>query len=133
MSSAPPKNPSAIYRLIWQAMHGRQNIAFEYNGRPREGSPIILGYSDTGRETLKLYQTGGRTSQGRLPDWRDFYIDQIRMLTMKAGDWREGTSHKHPQAFVKFIDVDINIPDTLVRDEPLAFGSTELRRPRGKK
>ena len=95
MPSPPPKTPSAIYRLIWQAMRGRQNIAFEYNGRPREGSPIILGYSDTGRETLKLYQTGGRTSQGRLPDWRDFYLDQIRMLTMKAGEWREGTQ---PQA-----------------------------------
>ena len=65
--SGAPKSPSAIYRLIWQAMRQRQNIAFEYNGRPREGSPIILGYSDTGRETLKLYQTGGRTSQGRLP------------------------------------------------------------------
>ena len=133
MSSAPPKPPSAIYRMIWQAMHGRQNIAFEYQGRPREGSPIILGYSDTGRETLKLFQTGGQSSQGGLPDWRDFYIDQIRMLSMKAGEWREGASHKHPQAFVKFVDVDINIPETLERDEPLPFGSEKLRPPRGKK
>jgi len=133
MPSAPPKSPSAIYRLIWQAMHGRQNIAFEYQGRPREGSPIILGYSDTGCEALKLYQTGGQSSQGGLPDWRDFYLDQIRMLSMKAGEWREGTSHKHPQMFVKFVDVDINIPETLTRDEPLAFGSKELRPPRGKR
>ena len=133
MPNAPPKSPSAIYRLIWQAMHGRQNIAFEYQGRPREGSPIILGYSDGGREALKLFQTGGRTSQGRLPDWRDFYIDQIRMLALKAGEWREGTSHKHPQAFVKFIDVDINIPETLERSEPLPFGSKELRPPPRKK
>lgn len=133
MPSAPPKAPSAIYRLIWQAMHERANIAFEYKGRPREGSPIILGYSDSGRETLKLYQTGGQTSQGRLPDWRDFYIDQIRMLAMKDGTWREGTSHKHPQAFVKFVDVDVNVPETLTRDEPLAFGSKELRPPRGKR
>jgi hypothetical protein len=133
MSTTPPKIPSAIYRMVWQAIRARQNIAFEYQGRPREGSPIILGYSDTGREALKLYQTAGKSSQGGLPDWRDFYLDQIRMLTVKAGEWREGTSQKHPQAFVKFVDVDINIPGTLTRDEPLAFGSKELRPPRGKK
>ena len=55
------------------------------------------------------------------------------MLTLKAGEWHEGTSHKHPQAFVKFVDVDINIEETLTRDEPLAFGSKELRPPRGQR
>jgi hypothetical protein len=32
---------------------------------------------------------------------------------------------------VQFVDVDANIADTLTRDEPLAFGSQELRPPRG--
>jgi hypothetical protein len=33
---------------------------------------------------------------------------------------------------VQFVDVDANIPATLKRDKPLAFGSEELRPPRGK-
>jgi hypothetical protein len=34
---------------------------------------------------------------------------------------------------VQFVDVDANIPATLKRDEPLPFGSKELRPPRGKR
>jgi hypothetical protein len=45
----------------------------------------------------------------------------------------EGDSHKQPQTCVQFVDVDANIPATLKRDEPLPFGSKELRPPRGKR
>jgi predicted DNA-binding transcriptional regulator YafY len=122
--------PSPIYRLVWDAIRERQHVLFEYDGRRRDVCPIILGYSATGREALKAYQVGGETSSGHLPAWRDFYLDRIKALRLDSGSWVEGSSHKQPQSFVKFVDVDVNIPDTLTRVEPLSFGSPLLRPPR---
>ena len=124
------QKPSPIYHLVWQAVRERQHILFDYNGRPRDACPIILGYSETGREAVKAYQVGGHTSQGKLPGWRDFYLDGIHMLHLGTGPWREGTSHKQAQSFVKFVDVDANISDTLTRPQPLPFGSPLLQPPR---
>jgi hypothetical protein len=92
--------------------------------------PIILGYADDAREALKAYQVGGATSQGRLPAWRDFYLDRISGLRASPGVWQESDSHKRAQTFVKFVDVDANIPHTLKRAAPLPFGSSFLLRPR---
>jgi hypothetical protein len=72
----------------------RQHILFDYNGRPRDVCPIILGHAADGREALKAYQVGGATSQGRLPAWRDFYLERIGSRRASPGVWQEGTSHK---------------------------------------
>jgi hypothetical protein len=123
--------PSEASGLVWQAVRDRQHILFDYNGQPRDACPIILGYSDDGREAVKVYQVGGGTSsQGKLPAWRDIYLDGIAGLRLSPGPWREGSSHKRPQSFVKFVDVDAHIPDTLTRRGPLPFGSPLLRPPR---
>jgi hypothetical protein len=126
------QKPSETYRLVWHAVRQRQHILFEYNGRPRDACPVILGYSEIGREAVKVYQVGGATSasQGKLPAWRDIYLDGIAGLRLCPGAWREGDSHKRPQSFVKFVDVDTNIPDTLNRPSPLPFGSPLLMPPR---
>jgi hypothetical protein len=126
------RKPSAAYVLIWQAVRERQHIVFDYSGKHRDACPIILGYSGDGREAVKVYQVGGGTSgQGKLPAWRDFYLDGISDLRLGPGPWREGDSHKKPQSFVKLVDVDANISDTLTRPSPLPFGSPLLRPPRG--
>jgi hypothetical protein len=91
----------------------------------------VLGYSADGREAVSAYQVAGETSAGRtLPAWRCFYLADIRRLETGGTAWREGDSHKQPQACVRFVDVDVNIPDTLTRPEPLPFGSLLLRPPR---
>lgn len=126
------RKPSETYVLIWQAVRERQHILFDYNGQHRDACPIILGYSEDGREAVKVYQVaGGTSSNGKLPAWRDIYLDGMSGLRLSPGPWREGDSHKRPQAFVKFVDVDTNIPDTLTRPGPLPFGSPLLRPPRG--
>jgi hypothetical protein len=89
-----------------------------------------LGYSKAEREAVKVYQTGGETSQGKLPDWRDFFVDEISGLKLTTGKWLEGASHKRAQKFVQKVDVDANIPDSLMRSAPLPCGSPELRAPR---
>jgi hypothetical protein len=52
------------------------------------------------------------------------------MSSRKSG-WREGASHKTTQSCIQFVDLDINIPDTLTHPKPLGFGSPLLRPPRG--
>ena len=123
--------PTPTYRAIWQALRRRKPIVFIYAGKSRTACPIVLGYSADGREAVSAYQVAGETSAGRtLPAWRCFYLADIRRLETGGAEWREGDSHKQPQTCVRFVDVDVNIPDTLTRPEPLPFGSLQLRPPR---
>jgi hypothetical protein len=123
--------PSQNYTFIWRAVRRRQPIAFLYTGKPRTACPIVLGYSANGREALSAYQVAGETSGGRaLPQWRCFYLDGLGELETAESAWREGDSHRQPQTCVRFVDVDVNIPETLTRPEPLPFGSPQLRPPR---
>jgi hypothetical protein len=123
--------PSQNYKFIWQAVRRRQPIAFLYTGKSRTACPIVLGYSANGRETLSAYQVAGETSGARaLPQWRCFNLDGVGELQTVHAAWREGESHRQPQTCVRFVDIDVNIPETLTRPEPLRFGSSQLRPPR---
>jgi len=123
--------PSRTYRAIWQALRRRQPIVFIYAGKSRTACPIVLGYSADGREAVSAYQVAGETSARRaLPAWRCFYLADIRQVETGEAEWREGDSHKQPQTCVRFVDVDVNIAETLTRPEPLPFGSPQLRPPR---
>ena len=75
---------------------------------------------------LAVKQVRGQSSRG----WRCFNLADVHDLRVRAGLWAEGGSHKQTQSHVRFVDVDINLPDTLTRPEPLAFGSPQLRPPR---
>jgi hypothetical protein len=123
--------PSVVYARIRQAVRERKQIVFSYKGRVREACPFILGYAAGGCEAVFAYQFAGVTSpRSKLPNWRCFYLAQVKNLQLRDGDWYEGTSHKQAQACVRFVDVDANIPETLTRPAPLPFGSPELRPPR---
>jgi hypothetical protein len=123
--------PSALYKVIWQAIHARRRIVFNYEGHAREACPLILGYSAKWEEVVFAYQVGGGTSQRRrLPDWRCFHLGKASHLTTRDGEWLEGDSHRQTQSCVRHVDVDVNIPDTLTRDAPLPSGSPQLRPPR---
>jgi hypothetical protein len=124
--------PSGTYEQIWQAVRGRRQLTFVYNRLPREVCPTIVGYAADGREVLFAYQFAGQTSsRSRLPEWRCFYLAEMRDLAVRTGPWHEGTSHRQAQACVPLVDVDANIPETLKRTAPLPFGSPALRQPRG--
>jgi hypothetical protein len=123
--------PSENYRQVWRAVRERKQITCVFEGRYREACPIILGYSANGRERALVFQVGGQTSsRSKLPGWRCFNLADVHDLRVRAGLWAEGDSHKQTQSHVRFVDVDINLPDTLTRPEPLAFGSPQLRPPR---
>jgi hypothetical protein len=126
--------PSVAYKILWRAVRERRLATFVADKKYREAYPVILGYSAEGAETLFCYQVGGHTSSGgKLPGWRCFRVENIRDLTCHKEDWLEGSSHKRPQTCIQFVDVDANISSTLNRPEPLPFGSSLWRRPRGSK
>jgi hypothetical protein len=102
-----------------------------YDKRPREACPIILGYAADGREVAFAFQFAGLTSEGgTLPAWRCLYLGKVSDLTARAGEWRQGESHRQAQRCVRHVDVDVNIPETLTRARPLPFGSPQLQPPR---
>jgi len=123
--------PSDAYKLIFRALRRREQLTFSYQGLPRECCPVILGYAADGREVLFAYQFAGATSsKTKLPQWRCFSIEGIGDLRSRPGTWLEGTSHTQAQSCVYFVDVDVNVPESLMRDIPLAFGAKALRPPR---
>jgi hypothetical protein len=123
--------PSHTYRLIFQALRRRDQLTFSYQGLSRECCPVILGYAADGREVLFAYQFAGATSsKTKLPQWRCFYVEGVGDLRPRPGAWLEGTSHTQAQSCVHFVDVDVNVPESLTRDLPLAFGAKALRSPR---
>jgi hypothetical protein len=124
--------PSTNYRLIWKAVRARKQITCMYGGRYREACPHILGYKKFGQEAVFAFQFGG-DSTSRLPpqgDWRCFDLDEVSDVWLRAGRWHSGTRHTKTQTCIQFVDVDVNVPDTLKRRQPLAFGSPHLRPPR---
>ena len=128
----PNKRPSMIYRLIWKAARVRKQITCMYGGCYREACPHILGYKKLGQEAVFAFQFGG-DSTSRLPrqgDWRCFDLAGVTEVQLRDGRWHSGTRHTKTQTCIQFVDVDVNVPDTLNRRQPLAFGSPDLRPPR---
>ena len=130
--SGARKRPSAAYRIIWKAIRARKRIMFSYGGYAREACPHILGYKASGREALFVFQVGGESSQPlpRGGDWRCFELDGVSDIQLRDGPWRGGTRHGQAQSCVQLVDIDVNIPETLTRGQPLPFGSPALRPPR---
>jgi len=90
-----------------------------------------LGYAADGRECCSPISFQARpASKTKLPQWRCFYVEGIGDLRSRAGAWLEGTSHTQDQTCVQFVDVDVNVPESLTRKRPLPFGSDQLRPPR---
>jgi hypothetical protein len=130
MPSAANDNatPSSSYLLIRKAIQARQQTVFAYDGKRREACPVILGYTRAREEVMFAFQFAGETSSpSRLPEWRCFRLAKVEDLHSRAGPWHEGTSHGQSQTCVQFVDIDVNIPDTLTRSEPLSSSSPLLR------
>jgi len=64
---------------IRNAIANRQIVEFSYKGYHRIAEPHIYGIKDDKRQIL-VYQIGGGSSSGRIPDWRRMDIDKIEGL-----------------------------------------------------
>jgi hypothetical protein len=127
--------PSAVYATLRKAIRARRAITCIYRDHARAACPHILGYAKDGSEAVFVFQFAGSSSRGlpRGGAWRCFYLAEVHDVRAHDGPWRAGTGHSRPQQCIQFVDVDVNVPDTLTRARPLAFGSAKLRAPRGSK
>jgi general stress protein 26 len=129
---AARKRPSTAYRIIWKAIRARKQIVCSYEHHPREVFAHILGYRASGEEAVLVFQVGGESSKPLSPagEWRCFDLDGIADIQVRESPWRGGSRHRKAQTCIPFVDVDVNVPETLTRPQPLAFGSPGLRPPR---
>lgn len=51
-------------------------IKFDYHGHIRIAEPHVYGIKDT-KESLLVYQTGGSSSSGGIPEWRRMFVNEI--------------------------------------------------------
>lgn len=63
--------------VIRNAIANRQVIEFSYHGYQRIAEIHVYGIIDGKRQVL-VYQVGGLTSSGKIPDWRLISIDDLK-------------------------------------------------------
>lgn len=66
---------------ILKAIEEKRLIEFVYNGLHRVGEPHVFGVTN-GSKQLLVYQTGGQSSNGGIPNWRRFDLSQISHLVV---------------------------------------------------
>lgn len=97
---------SKLDAFIRQAIAVKQVISFDYKGHQRIVEPHIYGRKDGVLQILG-YQIGGRSSQGKLPDWRRFDLPLMRGLQLHGSGFpgaRE-VHARHSAWDVKFVIV----------------------------
>ena len=66
-----------ISDAIHAAIDNKNIIECVYDGRTRICEPHVFGIKN-GKLILLVYQIGGQSSSGRIPDWRLLKINKIR-------------------------------------------------------
>ena len=65
--------------IIRNAIANKEVIEFTYQGYPRVVEPHVYGIKN-GKRQILVYQIGGLTSSGKIPDWRLVNLDEISCL-----------------------------------------------------
>lgn len=82
---------------IRNSITNKNIIEFTYKGHLRIAEPHIYGIRN-GKRQLLVYQVGGSTSSGRLPDWRRINLDEIsglKVTEQKFAGRRDNPSSEH--------------------------------------
>lgn len=69
---------------IRSAIENKELVEFTYRGFQRIAEPHVYGVHK-GKRQLLVYQTGGSTSSGKIPDWRKVSLDDISNFKVLAG------------------------------------------------
>lgn len=95
-------------QLILTAICEKRLLRFSYNNQLRIAEPHDYGVQK-GVVNLFTYQVGGRTSSGRLPEWRKFAVQNIsnlELLEQSFAGSRSLSSQIHQEWDVLFARVD---------------------------
>ncbi|MEO9295624.1 MAG: hypothetical protein ABI347_08505 [Nitrososphaera sp.] len=69
---------------IRAAIENKELVEFTYKGFQRVAEPHVYGIHK-GKRQLLVYQVGGNTSSGSIPDWRRVILDDISNFKALAG------------------------------------------------
>jgi hypothetical protein len=70
--------------IIRNAIANKEVIEFTYHSYPRVAEPHVYGIKD-GKRQILVYQIGGSTSSGKIPDWRRINLGEISGLRVVKG------------------------------------------------
>ena len=92
--------------IIRQAIINKQIIQFNYNGLTRIVEPHVFGIKN-GKLGLLVFQIGGQSSSGGLPNWRLLDINKIRDLQIINQNFpgKRPTSTDQHSDFTTIIDI----------------------------
>jgi hypothetical protein len=74
---------TGVEETLIGAISSRRVVEFRYRRLPRIAEPHTLAINPDGVEQLLAYQLRGRSTSGRLPDWRRFDVDAIDDLAIR--------------------------------------------------
>jgi hypothetical protein len=80
--------------IIRNAIANKELIEFTYQGYPRLAEPHVYGIKN-GKRHILVYQIGGLTSSGKIPDWRLVNLDEISGLRVIKEQKFAGPREKH--------------------------------------
>jgi len=75
--------------IIRNAIANREVIEFSYKGYPRIAEPYVYGIKN-GKRQILVYQIGGSTTSGKIPDWRRINLDDISGIRVIKGQTFQG-------------------------------------------
>lgn len=87
----------SLEQIIINAIDTKKMISFDYHGHNRIAEPHVYGIKD-GKESLLVYQKGGTSSSGGIPQWRRMFVNEIINLQITIQSFpgkRETQSGEH--------------------------------------
>jgi hypothetical protein len=88
---------SSIHRLLRTAIASKRIIQFDYDNYPRIAEPHDYG-TIGGEKQLLIYQIGGESRSGKIPNWRMVRVaamKRVRMLSKAFAGGRAIPSGRH--------------------------------------
>ncbi len=76
--------------MIRTAIANRNLVEFTYHGYHRIAEPHVYGIKD-GKRKILVYQIGGLTSTGSVPDWRLIGLEEVSGLRVVKGETFAGS------------------------------------------
>jgi hypothetical protein len=81
-----------------RALVERRTLRALYHGHKRLICPHAIGWDINGRAVVFVYQAGGTTSSGPLPEhpgqrWRSMFVDEVEVIATAGDRWQTAENY----------------------------------------
>jgi hypothetical protein len=102
------KPSDETYALMRRAIVEHFPLTAYYKGSIRHFSPYALGADKERQPATFVWQYGGKSDSGPLPDWRCFKLRYLSQVRRNKDPWRdEQGSHGNANSCVVNVDVEV--------------------------